>query len=516
MFATPKSEFTHKATPNLTVGPVIGRTTTHSVRILLETLEATVYTLVLIDTSDGGNGTQIEREISLPRRVPVVTYIDGLEPSTPYTLEIEGEEVGRFRTLGVRARGLRAGIVSCNKPSDGVLDGSEASLWETLGDKAPELDVVFHVGDQVYADPAYQAVLDLVESGQLAPEDERWVDVVSELYRNFYRRNWSAPATRRALASVSNVFIWDDHEIRDDFGSIEGDADPESLAYKIGLVARMVYREYQAALTRQESEIYTSDLEHLMYRMGNVGIVILDQRGGRSFYKAVNGDDESADEGYLGRAQWDDLEREIVHQDGMFASDDVQHLVVATSVPLVYLNSVLTDVGAQVDSINDLKDHWAYGEHEAEQSRMIDMLLNWKYGDAHATTPYNDRTVTIVAGDVHVGLHSLIRRPNGVKGSSEQVLMQFTASAITNTPPAPPLLAILTKALQRPIPIPKDKFGVFFSHAHVMKESNIGLLSISEDGDVHTTLIGLSGAIVHSSDVLDQAFDSGACCCSLM
>ena len=496
------------------MGPVIGRTTTHSVRILFETLEETTYTLALVDT--GGEKARVEREISLPRRVPKVTHIDGLEPGTRYSVQIEGEEVGSFHTLGTGTRGLRAGVVSCNKPSDGVLNGTEASLWDTLGDKAPELDVVFHVGDQVYADPAYDAVVELVESGQLVPNGDGWEELVSELYRNFYRRNWSAPATRRALASVSNVFIWDDHEIRDDFGSLEEDADPDSLAHQIGLVARSVYREYQAALTREESEIYTSDLEHLLYVMGNVGIIILDQRGGRSFYKAANRDDESACQGYLGRAQWEDLEREIVDENGMFASDDIQHLVVATSVPLVYLNSVLTDAGAQLDPINDLKDHWAYGDHEEEQSRMIDMLLTWKYGDPHATTPYNNRTVTVVAGDVHVGLHSLIRRPCDVKGSPDQVLMQFTSSAITNEPPAPALLAILTKALQRPIPIPQDKFGVFFSHAHVMKESNIGLLSISEDGDVDTTLIGLSGTLVHSSDVLHQAFDSGGCCCSLM
>lgn len=48
------------------------------------------------------------------------------------------------------------------------------------------------------------------------------------MIREEYRRSWTKPHTAFVLANVSNITIFDDHEIRDNWGWLPEDWNPNS------------------------------------------------------------------------------------------------------------------------------------------------------------------------------------------------------------------------------------------------------------------------------------------------
>ncbi len=109
--------------------------------------------------------------------------------------------------------------------------------------------MLVHHGDQVYADKAFNAGKRLLSGKKdTRPVSEKYKQIVVE-YQKFYRVTWSQPETRLVLASVSvraprwsnpaspclvctvftfsrvlpfafaqNLMLWDDHEVRNDWG----------------------------------------------------------------------------------------------------------------------------------------------------------------------------------------------------------------------------------------------------------------------------------------------------------
>ena len=66
-------------------------------------------------------------------------------------------------------------------------------------------------------------------------------------------------------------------------------------------------------------------------------------------------------------------------------------------MPLLYLGTNTSSNGAAV--VNDLKDHWSYGPHRAEQIEMLRALRRWKEARI-------DRDLLVLGGDVHIGGHT--------------------------------------------------------------------------------------------------------------
>src|SRR5262249_3574526 len=158
----------------------------------------------------------------------------------------------------------------------------DTDLWRNLLDQYVQpghLDLLIHAGDQVYGDKAFEGAIDIL-AGNPNPTPAK-ARHIGDLYRQLYRWAWRHPATRLALAWGPNLMIWDDHEIRDDWGSRDEDRDPGSPATTVGRIARGVYREYQRQLWQDENpsiEPAIGQLEDHYHVWGNVGVVFLDQR----------------------------------------------------------------------------------------------------------------------------------------------------------------------------------------------------------------------------------------------
>lgn len=392
----------------LTVGPVIGKVTDTAARVLVEVDQGGE----LKGRLRSSTGAVIEASVSLPANRPRVLKFGGLQPDTAYSLELEGAalpvECG-FRTFTTEPVGLNVGVVSCNFTTQRGSSDLWKKLWE-LWVAPNDLGLLLHVGDQIYGDAAYGKALKIL--GDRTSPTKTQAEQILETYRWLYRWTWAGhPATRQVLARIPNLTIWDDHEIRDDWGSRRDDGVPGTQNFAIGTLARRVYREYQRQLWDDfdpDSDAPDGFEDHI-HRFGKIGVWFLDLRGGRSFAR-------DPARPYLGTDQWKRIDSNL-EGGGL---DDLRALVVVSSVPLAYMGDTLTDIGKHV--VDDLQDHWAWGDNQKEQIEFLRGLRNWKAGS-------EGREILVVAGDVHIGGHTSIRHED------DEFVRQLISSPITNKPP---------------------------------------------------------------------------------
>lgn len=390
----------------ITLGPVIGKVTNTTARVLIE-VDSNVQ-VTCNAASASGSATQ---KLACTKDRPAVFQLKNLSPATEYVITFQGVTAGpkgRVRTFGPNLDSLNVAAVSCNY----LGRRGRRDLWADLRDRyvmPGDVGLVMHVGDQIYGDSAFARALRIINSKE-APTVKGQNELISEAYRRLYRTWWSEPATRDVLANVANLMIWDDHEIRDDWGSKDTDCDKKSVEFRIGTLARQVYREYQ----RQLWDDFNTDVtpatgeEQHWHRWGSIGVLFVDQRGGRSFGREPS-------RPYLSTPQWEKIVAAL--QTGELSQ--VRALIVVTSVPLCYLGNGVTGHGAGLS--DDLYDHWSHPKHTKEQVEMIRELRRWK--------EKGERELLVVGGDVHVGGHTHIEHEGAT------IFNQLITSPITNDPP---------------------------------------------------------------------------------
>ena len=154
------------------VGPVIGRVTKSSARVLVEVDWATDSLCVELTPNVGAGprgAAQPPQRTTLPAQAgrPVAFTFAGLSPGTKYVVTVLSLVNGvgaplahvasSFRTQASRGavEAVRIGVVSCNKiyvtEKNAREDPQFADAWVALQQRVErgELDVIIHVGDQV-------------------------------------------------------------------------------------------------------------------------------------------------------------------------------------------------------------------------------------------------------------------------------------------------------------------------------------------------------------------------------
>jgi len=329
------SEQEHKDGVEVLTGPVIGKTTESSTRILLEVNTEVDVTCVLFDESAGVWKKQTKH---LHGRIPTVFYFQDLSPSTTYSVSFEGisgEVSGRVRTFGADQTEFSVVAAACDK----VGARGKTNMWKKLWDERVEkgdVDVMIRHGDQVYADQAFKDAVKLVKKQKGYEKDEPLSDELNsqivELYREIYRTTWSLEYCAKVISHCPQLMLWDDHEVRNDWGTFKQDNNPESLDYKIALCARQAYWEYQRQLWDEDvpSVDTSSGSEGHIHRWGPLGIVFVDIRGPRSF-----GYVDSDPDTYIGRVQMNEIETALHH--GLL--QDAKAVIAVHSSPAVYMSS---------------------------------------------------------------------------------------------------------------------------------------------------------------------------------
>ena len=382
-----------------------------------------------------------------------VVDIEGLAPGTEYRYALWGQDAGgagsrillghtvpyRFRTLPDAAdENVSFGFFSCHMPyhtslfaGTRVVNMEMWSYLEATLERHYQKDLRFVIagGDQVYVDGV--DTLDIwsylrshmkKEGGELFPDKEAMIS----WYRDIYRGYWGFPVIRRLQARYPTYMIWDDHELKDGWGSFyfgpqhknelheifdDYEAKGFTSAQCYELLARMeeagkqVYEEYQHS---HNPKVKKGQYDY-SFTCGKCAFFVLDGRGHRN----INNDHQKI----LGQAQFD----RFVQWAEALDVEKTPYVFVISAVPVLHImKGVIKREHTKIADItniqDDLRDAWEHPLHDHERRALLKVM----FGLAE-----KGFKPSFLSGDVHV---SAVFRMVDSGGHS---IYQLTSSAIT-------------------------------------------------------------------------------------
>merc|ERR1711976_19055 len=378
------------------VGPVLGKVTSTSAIVLLEVDNLADVTIHLIPENEGVDPVKMERRFL--ERTPQTFFLQDLKPNTSYRVCFSGicpsdakSRVGRVKTLPEKLEKLRVAVVSCDRP-ERHLHG-EKLMWKELWQRIQndEIDLMLHVGDQVYAQKESMDASAIYRHADYKDEEDEQIRMKKAL-RTFetarnrlsdvYRFTWSLPYTAKCLAHVPHLMIWSDNDIFNDFTIAEGIS---PILVKLG---QQCYRLYQRALWDDDiTDDHDHSDEYHFHKHGNLGIMMIDMRGNRI---DVDGN-QFPENPIVSEKQWQEI-------DGMLADPEITTVMVCSEIPFV--SDPPEVIKAGVKKVPFLVDHWGYNGNEL--TRLLDSLSDWKKAGN------GNKDFVLVGGDIHVGHTSVI------------------------------------------------------------------------------------------------------------
>jgi hypothetical protein len=326
---------------------------------------------------------------------------------------------------------------SCHQPYDSASDTravfQEDALkimrWYAGEVAAFQPDVIWGQGDTSYSDgtSATDFSNQVYGKGQwfLNPEMRSWL---RQEYRSMYRHFWSIDPMRRTMTQFPHLFVWDDHEIHDGWGSEGIDLQPGNQ--EMFRIAHEVADEY---ILHAGPRVRPTGTEaHQAYVMGSMATFVFDTRSTRNY--------EANRDRLISREQFGDFTDFLAAIRNRATLTD---LVTCTTVPLVGLLTWATTVATRVPDVlneillsgirDDVRDSWTSPGNLETLNAVLSALRSFMQARP-------DVRVTNVSGDIHVANAFEIH----VTGALAPIY-QVTTSAITNRQHAPELVALLTE-----------------------------------------------------------------------
>jgi hypothetical protein len=244
------------------------------------------------------------------------------------------------------------------------------------------------IGDQVYVEGDYHSYPDLEEQHPMSawtveaqPRPRVALGQLPRFLDVCYRSHWSFTPLQRALQTCPSVMVWDDHDIRDGWGS-QGDEHVYRDSY---------FRQFREACVAHQfsrgPRPWTDDLARVdaplwqEFTVGGVPVFLMDLRTCR---------DVSVPQ-VIGAEQWHQLRRWFAALDPARSPD----YVLVSTVPLFFRVGDRANIAASfTDEVrDDLLDTWNSAPNEAEWLQLL--------GEIAAAGRRGLRGV-IVSGDYHI------------------------------------------------------------------------------------------------------------------
>lgn len=449
----------------IVVGPVLGKITHDSARVLIEVNTDSTVTAVLTATTqtatqpqefiENHNSTlpEVTVELKFQAGVPRCFQFIDLQPETIYRLSFLGvsnsdDRIGTVRTFKEHTTFLRAVCAACDKPKNRGKTNLFQKLYEDYIEEG-KLDLFVRHGDQVYADSGSPNAFNdgkVILNDESLTSEQKHAKMVQG-YMDKYRQTYNFPFTRLCMANVMTLCMWDDHELRNDWGTFRQDNDPTSVDYIICLAAREAYWLYQRQLWEDVDDLVSGErvatFECNFHVWGDVGLCFVDNRGGRSFYSDTNPQSPNyitdaaklpEHQDFLGSVQYKML-FDAVGEAGIFST--VQSLLIVQTIPLANLATCASKCIGNCIPVQTDKMGW--GMHPEEQTAWINAIDEWKQrpiavenGDDNAVVlKRKAKDVLVIGGDLHFGVRTTVRTAS----DNRVVLEQVVTSAISNKPP---------------------------------------------------------------------------------
>lgn len=332
----------------LQLGPVVGHTDETSTRIWIQVSDdPKLYRLRV----EGVGLFQFEStEFGAIEFGTAIARVTGLQPDRRYTYRITRSDRfisgarGTVRTLppATSMTNLLFCVISCN--------GAETlGAWERFAEfvERSQPSFVVMMGDQVYMDEDAPDIFE--EHFNSEPVIRR------KAMAEKYRLNWSRDALRRVLANVPIYMVWDDHDIRDGWGSLASDSPTLAARHALGAEifrkstaffedARDVYWHFQGCRNPLPGDhrdpLFPVQLDPafpnyidgpiprgqqvgmpFVFRCGRLMVLVLDSRGERDVFRARHP--------ILGTRQWTFIDDVLARLPA-----DVDALAIVTATPI--------------------------------------------------------------------------------------------------------------------------------------------------------------------------------------
>lgn len=314
------------------------------------------------------------------------------------------------------------------------------AMWAVLQEqyKAKPYHLMMAGGDQVYADLMWETIPQMKKWSSMSIKDrvkasftEAMRKAVEGFYFNLYCERWTQPEPAAVFSQIPQIMMWDDHDIFDGWGSYPAEQQACEVFQGIYELAREHFRLFQlqagddndlgdARLLGQSGFTYG-------HRFGDLGILALDMRSERTSDQVMK------------RETWDSV---YAWMNQNLAN--CKHLVVMSSIPLVYVNSnMLEDVfgwlPGQQDLEDDFRDQWVSRTHMEERLRLIHRLLLF--------SKQAGCRVTVVSGDVHVAALGYIQSERDPQFDEANVVNQLISSAMNHPPPPGIVIYMMEKVM---------------------------------------------------------------------
>jgi hypothetical protein len=339
-----------KVPKHLRLGPIVGHTDDTSTRIWIQVADNPRKRKYALRVEGVGLFDFESTEFGAVEFGTAIARVTGLQPDVLYRYRVV--RAGRFvpgargsvRTMPPPASmtNLLFCAISCN-------GAEQVGAWEQFATfvEASQPSFVVMMGDQVYMDEDKPDIFE--EHFHSDPVTRR------KAMAEKYRFNWSRDVVRRVLANVPTYMVWDDHDIRDGWGSLASDSPTLAALHGRGAEifrtsttffedARDVYWHFQGCrnprpgdyrdplLPTQPDPAFpnyiSGPIPHglrlgmpFVFRCGRLMVLVLDSRGERDVFRK--------DYPILGVRQWEFI-------DEVFAQlpADVDGLAIVTATPI--------------------------------------------------------------------------------------------------------------------------------------------------------------------------------------
>lgn len=324
----------------LTLGPVVGHTDHESTRIWIQVPDDPGrYFLRVIGVGlfrfDSTEGAAVEFGTAIAR-------VAGLEPDRRYRYRVvrAGRFVpggdGGFRTFPPPES--MASVMFCAISCSGT---HTLGAWEQLAEFVDSAQPAFilMMGDQVYLDEDEPDAFATHRHSDKATRRR----AIAEMYRD----NWSRGPVRHILANLPTYMIWDDHDIRDGWGSLASDSPTLAARYPRGRqIFRMcseffedtrdIYWHFQGCRNPRPGDSADPGLPNYIdgplpagvrlgmpfaFRCGRLTLLVLDARGERDVFRK--------ERPVLGTRQWQFVDAVLA---GLGADIDALAVVTPTAI----------------------------------------------------------------------------------------------------------------------------------------------------------------------------------------
>ena len=313
--------------------------------------------------------------------------------------------------------------------------------------RALQPDVFIHLGDTIYADQPLKSEV-VLDDGSI------WRNLVTEAksraaqtlddYRGCHRYNLQDEHMRRFNAEVSQIALWDDHEVRDNWYPTERlDADPRAGVKSVALLAARAKRAFLEYLPLRVNPIESERIYRAWRHGPALEIFALDMRSYRGANSANRQTTLTGDSAILGMAQVEWLERAL-------AASRATWKVIASDMPL---GVVVSSAGGAFEAVANRESGAPLGR-ELEIAQVLKFIKDrairnvvWVTADvhycaAHHYSPARARVTEFdpfwefVAGPLHAGTFG----PNELDGTfgPEVRFLGIPPGLKPNRPPSEP------------------------------------------------------------------------------